>query len=353
MRLGSAFLLVAVGAVPASAIELIELKNGKILKVEDASRVGGKLHVRLALPAGAYAATTIPIDRVVPEFVFYVWAEGLAAGDKGAHVELAEWSRRNGLFRHALKVYDAMARFDDETRAALPALIESLREDEALWLCERAEALLKADEARDARVVATMVLDDFKGSKHGARALEIALRIDERLAQLTAERLREEREARLRRQRIEVKTQVARIAQGDAWAASANLRYVGEARWRLNWAGQLYEGAAASLIGLLPFVEDEGLRKEMEGHIQAADTRMAGAFLRLADLRYLCGDFGAALDAAHRVLSIDPDNTGAAGIRDRILDGPGPTHIRRDGGFLTYRKDRSGFGGYTGWRWRR
>jgi hypothetical protein len=65
---------------------------------------------------------------------------------------------------------------------------------------------------------------------------------------------------------------------------------------------------------------------------------MIAIYLRLADLRYLCGDLGAALDATHRVLDLDPTHAGAAMLRDRILDGPGPTHIRRDRGFLTHKR---------------
>jgi hypothetical protein len=138
-----------------------------------------------------------------------------------------------------------------------------------------------------------------------------------------------------------VRTQAARIAQGRAYADAANLRYVAYARWRLNWACCLYEGAARSLEDLLPYVEDESLREEIQRRMDEAASRSVAAYLRLADLRYLAGDLGAALDAAHRVLDLDPANAAATGIRDRI---------RYDGGFLTFRQRFDGIGGFGFWR---
>jgi hypothetical protein len=116
------------------------------------------------------------------------------------------------------------------------------------------------------------------------------------------------------------------------------MRYVAEARWRLNWACQLYETALARLDALLPYVDDEELRQQIGRHMDAAVTRAVASYHRLGNLRYLSGDLGAALDAAHRIMDFDPENAAAAGLRDRILDGPGPTHIRYDRGFLSYRK---------------
>jgi hypothetical protein len=338
MRLNSAFLTVTLLAAPAAAVELIELKNGKVYAVEEARREGDKLYVRLATGADQHAATRIPIDRIVPEFVFYVWARDLPEGKKAPHVELALWARENGLFRHALKVYDAVAEFDEEVRKELPALVQTLREEEATWLFEHAETLFKKDEVKDARVLLDLLLEGFKDSKETGRALELRKMIEEREAFLTEERKRKEADRRTARQRIEMKTQVARIAQGDAYASVADLRYVGEARWQLRWAGYLYEGAAARLSDLLPFVEDEQLRKEVEAHLSTLPGRLVGTYLRLADLRYLCGDLGAALDATHRILDMDPTNAAAVSLRDRIIDGPGPTHIRRDRGFLTHKR---------------
>jgi hypothetical protein len=329
-------LALALLAARAGAVELIEFKSGKLLTVEGAARIGDKIHVRLTTPSDRYAAISLPMDQILPEYVYYIWERGIAEGDRADRLALAEWARRNGLFRHALRAYATVAESDPATRAELPALEQALHEEEATWLFERAESLFRRDEVKDARVLVRKVLDGFQGSKESGRALELLKMIDERDKFLSLEQRRKEEERRIRRQRIEVKTQVARIAQGDAYFASANLRHVGEARWRLKWAGQLYDGAVASLQEFLPFVEDEALQKEIEIHIGDAMARIQSTYLRLGDLRYLCGDLGAALDAAYRVLDVDPANAAASSLRDRILDGPGPTHIRRDGGFLSY-----------------
>jgi tetratricopeptide (TPR) repeat protein len=197
---------------------------------------------------------------------------------------------------------------------------------------------------REARVDADRILNDFQGSQEIGRAIELRTMIDERDKSLSEERRLREAAQLARKQAIEVRTQAARIAQGDAYASGANLRYVAVARWRLNWACCLYEGALDRLDELLPYVEDEALRQEIARQMDAAAGRSVSGYLKLGDLRYLTGDLGAALDAAHHVLDIDPSNTAAAGLRDRILDGPGPTHIGRDKGFLTYRRSFAGTG---------
>lgn len=328
----------------AAALDLMEFKNGKTVAVEEATRVGTNLHVVYATADDQHISTKIPIDRVLPEFAFYVWWKGLPKNDKAAHMELADWARRNHLYELTLKVYDAVAAFDEETRAAIPTFVQTLRGEEAKWLLESAEALFKAGQVRDARIEVDRLLEGFKDLPESAPALELRKRIDEREKLLSEERRREEEARRLRKQLLEVKTEAARIGQADAYANGANLRYVAVARWRLNWACCLYEGALARLDDLLPYVEDEALRQQIGGYMDRAATRAVAAYQRLGNLRYLCGDFGAALDAAHRVLDFDPGNEAAAGLRDRILDGPGPIHIARDRGFLTYRRNYGGLG---------
>jgi len=340
-------------ALPAAAFDLMETKSGKLIPVEEASRVGDRLHVRLALRQDQYVATTYPIDAIIPEFVFYVWEKGLPGKDRAAYRELAEWARGNGLFSLALRVYDNMAEFDPGIKNELADLALELHAEEASWLFKEAESLFRDGEIDDARVLVDRLLDAFEDAPEHGPAEELRKMIDEREKFLGEERRRKEAARRMRRQRIDVRTQAARIAQGKAYADGANLRYVAVARWRLNWACCLYEGAVDGLERLRPFVQDEALLREIDGHVQDALGRSIAAHIRLADLRYLTGDFGAALDAAHHVLDIDPTNAAAAGIRDRILDGPGPTHITRDKGFLTYRRAFVGTCGFGLWRARR
>jgi len=346
-------LLLLASAVPAAALDLMELKSGKLIPVEEASRKGDRIYVRLAAPADQRMATTYPIDLILPEFVFYVWEKDLPAQDRAAHLELAEWSRRNGLFALALKVYAGVAEFDEGIRNELPSIEKSLHSEEATWLFEHAETLFRDGEVGDARVEVDRLLAGFKDTEEAGRAAELRKMIDERQQLLGAERRKKEEARRVRRQTLEVRTQAARIAQGNAYADGVNLRYVGVARWRLNWACYLYEGAATTLQDLLPYVDDKALGEEILRHLDEAAARSVAAYRRLADLRYLTGDFGAALDAVHRVLDIDPKNEEVAGIRDRILTGPGPLHIARDRGFLTFRRSYAGTVGFGIWRARR
>lgn len=337
-------LILALLAVPAAALDLMETKDGKLIPVEEATRKGDRIHVRLAAPADQHMATTYPIDRILPEFVFYVWQRDLPEHDRAAHLELAEWSRRNGLFPLAAKVYAKLAEFDEGFRNELPSIETRLREEHATWLFEHAETLFRDGQVGDARVEVDRLLADFPQSEEAGRAQELRKMIDERDKALSAERRKREEARRVRRQWLEVRTQAARIAQGRAYADGANLRYVGEARWRLNWACCLYEGASIALENLLPYVQDEAVKREIMRLMDEAAARSVAAYVRLGDLRYLSGDLGAALDAAHRVLDLDPTNAAATAIRDRVLDGPGPTHIRREGGFLAFRRSYGGLG---------
>jgi tetratricopeptide (TPR) repeat protein len=344
-------LLLGLLTTGAFALDLMETRDGKLVPVLEAKRVGDRLHVRLAASEDQHVATVYPIDRILPEFVFYVWEKELRENDREAHAELAEWARRNGLFSLAMKVYEKMAEFDEGIRGELPSLRKKLHEEEATWLFERAEALFREGEVGDARVEVDRLLDLYPDSAEQGRAQELRKMIDERDKQLTEERRKKEEARRLRRQQFEVKTQAARIAQGRAYADGANLRQAAVARWRLNWACCLYEGAMFALEDLLPYVEDETLRGRIVRHMDDAMARSVAAYVRLADLRYLNGDVGAALDAVHHVLDMDPDNAAATGIRDRILDGPGPQHIRYDRGFLTFRRSHRGIGdGWFGFR---
>lgn len=347
-------LILGLFATSALALDLMELKDGKLIPVEEATRKGDKLHVRLAAPADQHMATVYRIDRILPEFVFYVWEKELKEHDRAAHTELADWARKNGLFSLSLRVYRKMAEFDEGIKGELTSLAKKLREEEATWLFEAAERLFREGEVIDARVEVERLLELFPDSAEKGRAEELRKMIDEREKQLTAERRKKEEERRLRRQQIEVRTQAARIAQGRAYADGVNMRYAAVARWRLNWACCLYEGAIFALEDLLPYVEDEALRAEIVRHMEDAFNRSVAAYVRLADLRYLNGDFGAALDAVHHVLDMDPDNAAATGIRDRILDGPGPTHIRYDRGFMTFKRaHRTSGDWFGGYRFRR
>ena len=105
MRFSCVFLGLVLSAVPALALDLMEMKSGKFVPVEEATRVGTSLHVKYATPVDQHISAKIPIDQVLPEFVFYVWWRGLSEGNKAAYTELADWSRKQGLFDLAPGVF--------------------------------------------------------------------------------------------------------------------------------------------------------------------------------------------------------------------------------------------------------
>ena len=115
-------LALALLAAPVLAVDVIELKNGRILEVEKATVQGNKLRVQLPSKDQQFIAYTIPIDKVVPEFVFYAWQDQLEAGDEKARLRLAAWARKQGLFRHALRTYMDTAKFSAEIKENLPGL---------------------------------------------------------------------------------------------------------------------------------------------------------------------------------------------------------------------------------------
>jgi len=322
MRLRSALLAVAVAASPAAAVDLIELKSGRVLEVRSASIQGDRLRVELSTRPDQFIATTIPIDQVIPEFVFYVWAAQLPADDVEGRVALAQWARENGLFRQALRVYEALAASDPARQAKMPALLEELKEEEATWHFHAAERFLKEDEVHSARIEAETVLAQFADSKEVGRATELLKIIQEREQFLSEQKLKAEAVRVLKKQTREVDKQMYEVARGDRFADGVMLRNVQDARYRLRWAGHLYRRAGVALSDLLPYVEDEGLRKTIEAHLDRIAGRVVHTYARLADVRYLVGDIGGALDATYQVLDVDPENKHATAMRDRILDGP-------------------------------
>ena len=147
------FLLVS----PALAVDVIELKNGRIYQVRSAKVTGSRLFMSLVpTAAGEKIGFAVPISKVVPEFVYYVWADQVE-GDVDGHVMLAEWSRKNGLFSLARKQYQLAGKINPAVHSNLPKLEEKMYEEQATWIYEDAEKLFRDGDIKRCRMRITVI----------------------------------------------------------------------------------------------------------------------------------------------------------------------------------------------------
>ncbi|MHC4730656.1 MAG: hypothetical protein ACYS6Z_08705, partial [Planctomycetota bacterium] len=164
--------VLAMVAAPVLALDLIELKDGKVLQVEAATVEGTKLRVRLHTRTDQYAAYSIPISKVIPEFVYYAWAKQLKEGDVESHLRLAAWSRKQGLFRHAMRTYETAAKSSAEVREDLDGLKKMMYEEEATWNFTEAERLFREGDVKGARMHAEAILERFADTEEVGRTNE-------------------------------------------------------------------------------------------------------------------------------------------------------------------------------------
>jgi len=323
--LSLALVALALLAAPAAALDVVELKDGRVLVVEEVSVKGDKLRVRLHLERpDQYIAYTIPFDKVVPHYVYYAWAAQLDPGDVAGAKELAAWARAQGLFGLARKTYESAAEHSQELAASLDDLKREMHEEEATWHFTAAERLFRENAVKEARFHAEQVLDRFADSKEVGRTKELLMILAEREQFLSEQKKQEEIAQRARRQKRQVDKHLDRIARADRYVLKARLYRPGHAERRLSWAAFAYRDASLAFADLLPLVEVDDLRLTLEALLRDLDDRMVRTFTKLADLRFVNGDAHGALDAVHEVLTIDPGNKEAGGLRKRILDGGRP-----------------------------
>ena len=319
-----ALLALALLAPAALGLDIVELKDGRVLEVEKVEVKRGKLFVRLHVrKPGQVVAYAIPFDRVVPEFVYYAWAAGIDAGDAAGWRRLADWARGHGLFRLAWRSYGNAAATDQTPPKEMAELKAKLREEEATWSFEEAWRLFRAGDAAAARVRVERLLEGFPDSKEAGRAQGLLSIIREREQFMSEQKKQAEIAKRARKQRREVDRLAKRMRQADSQVLRARFIHAAEAKRRLAWAAYTYRKAALRLADLLDVVEVDDLRLTLEALLGGVQERLVRTFLKLGDLRYLTGDVAGALDAAHEVLSIDPRNKDAAGLRSRVLDRAG------------------------------
>jgi len=332
-------LALALLAAPVLAVDIIELKNGRILEVERATVQGNKLRVQLPQKNQQFIAYTIPIDKVVPEFVFYAWREQLEAGDEKAHLRLAAWARKHGLFRQALQTYMDTAKFSAEIKESLPDLEKMMHQEAATWNFTAAERYLREGEVAAARVRAERVVRSFGDTDEGGRAKALLSIIKEREQFLSEQKLEEEIARTARKQKRTIDRQIQLVDKADRVATRVRFRYPLEAKRRLRYVAYHYQKAAGTLAELLLDIEVDQLRRMANTILGGLDRRIVGTYSKLADLYYMTGQADRALGAVHEVLAIDPDNEAAEGLRERILDGGGTSRLLPD-------VEPLGYGGY-------
>jgi hypothetical protein len=317
-----AALALALFAAPSLAgIQLVETKGGKLYEASDVVVIGEKLRMTLVLKgAGQSATVAIPIDSVLPEHVYYVWAAQVAEADVDGHLRLAAWCRQQGIFRQAWRQYVAAAEVSDKVKEQLPELEREMSEEAATWYFERAEKSLRDGEVHTARVIAERVLEDYPQSREVPRTEGLLKLIAEREQFLSEQKVAEQKAERAKTQRRYLEKQLESIDKAKLKLRNTQMRYVMDARMRLVRAAYTLRRSLHRLNDYAPFVFEPDLRQDFQAVAEDTEKNMVASFTRLADLRYLCGDVAGALDAAHEVLWVDADNKAMTDMRKRVLD---------------------------------
>ena len=316
-----AIALLAALSSPVWALEIVEMKDGKTYAAESVTVAGDRLRIKLhTASSSSRVQFSVPISRVVPEVVYYAWRDQIREDDAEGHLRLAKWSRKNGIFRLAMKEYEAAAALDKEVRASLSKIAGEMHEEEATWLFEDAERLYQDNEVKAARLRVELILKEFADTKEVARAKALGSMITEREQFLTEKRRKREADARARKHRLLIDKQVYRIQAADRLVYGTRMRHWVDALGRFKTAAYTYRSALMHFEELQLTVEADQLRKTLRNLIEDVQVRMVRTFTKLADLRYMTGDIVRAMDAVHEILAVDPGNEQAADLRDRILE---------------------------------
>jgi len=323
MRLPSLLTALVLAAAPAFAgIQLVEMKNGKLYEVREALVVGEQLRLSLAMKSAAQTAViTVPLDKVVPEHVYYVWSGQIADKDISGHLSLAAWARKQGLFRQAWRQYVGASEQSDKVLKQLPLIEKEMSEEAATWHFKQAEVAMQAGDLHRARLLAERLLQDYPESKEVPRTKGLLDLLAER-EQFQSEQKKQQKVVdRAKKQRRAFEKQLKEIDRAKTLVRGTRMKYVDDARRRLRYAAYGFRRSMHVLRDMRPFIEVDDLRLSVEAVAADTEKHLIAAFTRLADLRYLAGDVPGALDAAHEVLWFDPDNKAMTDIRKRVLDG--------------------------------
>ncbi|MEE8104718.1 MAG: hypothetical protein V3T86_04190 [Planctomycetota bacterium] len=311
--------LVLVFATAAPALELIELKSGKIYEASEVSVKGDKVLIRVTKGGGS-VRFGVPIDKVVPEFVYYAWARGIRKGDADGHVRLAVWARKLGMFSQAMTQYNLAAETRPKIKKSLEELEKKLGEEEATWLFEKAWEHVRENDPARARMLAERLMQNFPQSAEVARTKELVKIIEERESFIEEQKAQEQIVKRARRHRLILKKLDARIDQADRVLTRARFSRIDDAEGRLNYAAYTFRKAGYDLGDLLMVVELDDLKETIESFLKDLEPRLVRTWLRLGDLRFMMGDMPGSLEAVHEVLGIEPKNEAALQLRKKLLE---------------------------------
>lgn len=307
-------------AAPSWAVDLIEMKDGKLYQVQSAEVKGTRLYMRLDVPKGQKVGFTVPIDKVVPEFVYYVWVDQIQTGDVDQHLALAQWCRKNGLFGPAWEQYGIAGKLDPATHSKLPKIEAEMFQEQATWIYEDAERHFKADDIKGARKRLNLLIKEFAKSKEVGRAKALLSILAEREQFLTEQKRQEKIAERARKMKRRMDKYLKLVERADYLVLNTRMGYDHyNARRRLHWAAYAYRRSFFVFDELLLDVEVNDLKVKLKSVQEAMEGRIVRTFLKLADLTWIMGDAGAALDAVHEVMFLDPKNEAARDLRDRIL----------------------------------
>ncbi|MFQ5843694.1 MAG: hypothetical protein ACE5JG_01770 [Planctomycetota bacterium] len=333
-------------ALPAAAVDIVEMKSGRLYEAEAVRLQGDKLWIRLATPPGRTVAFTVPIEKVVPEYVYYAWADRLAPDDLKGQLELAGWARGNGLFDLALKRYEIAAALGEPGRAELDAYREVRAAEEGRFLYRRARALFDEGKLKEARLAAGQVMKRFPEAPEVQLTRELLKILEEREAFLTGEKRKKEAARLAKRHRRDLRRLTGHVRRGHELVRKADFRRPDSARRRLTLGTRIFRGVGEALEEMLLLIEDAALRKRASDLFGFVQERRASWLLLLADVRYVAGDTLGSLESVHELLALDPGNKDARVLREKILTGPpadagqgfDPAFVNRFGG--------RGWGGY-------
>ncbi len=314
--------LLALPVWAGNTIELVEMKNGRLYEAQELRVKGDRLWIKLAeKQPGQKVAFSVPIDKVVPEFVYHAWVAQIRPDSERDQLKLAAWARKQGLFALALKTYKGAAALSPKARSELEAFEAGYEAEESAFLYRKARDLFDAGRLKEARVLSTQALSRFPDSVERKAVEELIKIVDEREAFLTEEKKRKEAERLLKRQKRDYRRLQIWADRGQRYIGKADFIDPPSALRRLQVGTAIYGRVMDMLIDRLPYVENGGLRDDMRKLLESLHTGRTTALLLLADGRYMTGDVFLSMQTAHELIAIDPGNEGAHRLREQILSG--------------------------------
>ena len=206
----------------------------------------------------------MPLDKVIPEFVYHVWADQIQTGDVDQHLALAAWSRKNGLYGPAWEQYTIASKLDPATHSKLPKLEAEMFQEQATWVYESAERRFKKDDIKGARKRLNLLIKEFAKSKEVGRAKALLSILAEREQFLTEQKRQEKVADRARKMKRRMDKYLKLVDRADFLVLNTRMGYDHHnARRRLHWAAYAYRRSFFVFDELLLDVEVNDLEVKL------------------------------------------------------------------------------------------